>query len=119
MPIKTKRLIKSFIPKLPIRLFCLRKASIFPFQMNIEGTSFCNARCIHCEHSRLKRPYAHMEMDLYKRIINECHEFKRYCKSITFQGIGEPFLDPTFFEKVKYVKQKNPFLFQFVAMEAC
>ncbi len=87
----------------------LRKTLVFPNWITIETTSLCNARCLHCEYTKLTRPHAHMEMDLYKKIIDECYQFRKYCKSIVFSGIGEPFLDPTFFEKVKYAKRKDTF----------
>lgn len=87
----------------------LRKALVFPLQVQIEATSLCNARCIHCEYSKLTRPHAHMKMDLYKKIIDECYQFRKYCKRIGLYFMGEPLLDPTFFEKVKYAKQKSSF----------
>lgn len=112
MPKLLKRFLKNirnreFFKKIFKPLY-LKKALIFPRQIIIETTSFCNARCLHCEYQKLGRPHAHMEMDLYKKIIDECHRFSRYSKNVSLFWIGEPLLDPLFFERVKYAKQKNP-----------
>ncbi len=48
-------------------------------------------------------------MDLYKKIIDECYKYKRYCKQLGLFWMGEPLLDPNFFEKVKYAKKKKSF----------
>lgn len=100
--IKKNRLLK--------RIFLstnLKRLSVFPSQVEIEVTSLCNARCIHCEYKDLKRPHAHMDMDLYKKIVDECSLYRKYIKELALFWIGEPLLDPTFFEKVKYAKQKG------------
>lgn len=114
IPKSLKELLKNKIRntrffKAIFRSIYLRKVLAFPFQVEIETTSLCNARCTHCEYGKLKRPHTHMELGLFKKIIDECHCFKKYCKNITLQWMGEPFLDPTFFEKVKYTKEKNSF----------
>ena len=103
---KIKR--NSFAKQL-FRTVKLKRELVFPSRVEIETTSFCNARCNHCEHSTLGRPRAHMEMGLYKKIIDECDQYKKYCKEVFLFWMGEPFLDPNFFEKVKYAKQKNSF----------
>lgn len=114
IPKSLKRLLKDKIKdsefsKGIFRSIYLKKALVFPSQVEIETTSLCNARCVHCEYSKLKRSHAHMELDLFKKIIDECHHFRKYCKNIVLQWMGEPLLDPTFFEKVKYANQKNSF----------
>lgn len=43
----------------------------FPKQMIIETTAYCTQRCIHCAHKTLKRKKGHMEIPLYKKIIDE------------------------------------------------
>lgn len=103
---KIKR--NSFVKQL-FRAARLERRQVFPSSVEIETTSYCNARCSHCEHPTLERPRAHMEMGLYKKIIDECDQHKEYCKEVFLFWMGEPLLDPNFFEKVKYAKQKNSF----------
>ncbi|MBI4619835.1 MAG: radical SAM protein [Desulfobacterales bacterium] len=43
----------------------------FPNQIIIETTAFCTQRCIHCAHKTLERKKGHMDMHLYKKIIDE------------------------------------------------
>ena len=82
----------------------------FPERVEIESTSFCNGRCRHCEHPSLGRPYAHMDMGLYRRVIDECDQWRKYCKEVFLFWMGEPFMDPEFFDKVRYAKAKNSFV---------
>lgn len=104
--LKNKFIGIRFLKKI-FRFSHLKKLLIFPSQIAIEVTSICNARCKHCEYKDLGRTHAHMKMDLYRKIIDECYDFKKYCKKITLFWMGEPFLDPDFFKKVKYAKEKN------------
>lgn len=43
----------------------------FPEQIIIETTAFCTQKCSHCAHKTLKREKGNMDMDLYKKIIDE------------------------------------------------
>ncbi|MFH0800856.1 MAG: radical SAM protein [bacterium] len=43
----------------------------FPPQIIIETTSYCNMKCVHCNHRVMKRRPQHMRDDLYKKIIDE------------------------------------------------
>lgn len=47
------------------------KNTSFPKQIIIETTAFCTQKCIHCGHKSLKRKKGNMEMNLYKKIIDE------------------------------------------------
>lgn len=43
----------------------------FPPQLVVENTSYCNQKCIHCNHRNLVRPKKHMERQLWNRIVEE------------------------------------------------
>jgi radical SAM protein with 4Fe4S-binding SPASM domain len=43
----------------------------FPPQIVIETTSVCNQKCIHCNHKIMKRAKQHMDMDIFKKIIDD------------------------------------------------
>lgn len=43
----------------------------FPPQLVIENTSRCDQQCIHCSHKELIRPKAHMNRDLWNKIVEE------------------------------------------------
>ena len=103
--LKRSRPVQRFV-----RGRCLPRLLAFPSRIEIETTSFCNGRCRHCEYSTLGRPPAHMSMDLYRKIVDECAIHSDHCREVYLFWMGEPFLDPTFFEKVRYAKEKDSFL---------
>ena len=76
----------------------------FPLGVDIGTTNLCNAACIMCPHSKLKK-MGTMDMNLYKKIIDNCHKLN--IKIITLSFFGEPFLDKTIVKKIKYAKEKG------------
>lgn len=48
-----------------------RYHSVFPKQIIIETTGFSNMKCIHCGHKTMKRKKGNMDINLYKKIIDE------------------------------------------------
>jgi len=79
----------------------------YPLGVDIGTTNLCNADCIMCPHSKLKK-MGTMDMKLYKKIIDNCHKLN--IKIITLSFFGEPFLDKTLIKKIKYAKQKGMFV---------
>jgi radical SAM protein with 4Fe4S-binding SPASM domain len=76
----------------------------FPLGVDIGTTNLCNAACIMCPHSKLKK-MGTMDMKLYKKIIDNCARLN--IKLITLSFFGEPFLDKKIIEKIKYAKEKK------------
>jgi radical SAM protein with 4Fe4S-binding SPASM domain len=76
----------------------------YPLGVDIGTTNLCNASCIMCPHSKLKK-MGTMDMKLYKKIIDNCAKLK--INMITLSFFGEPFLDKTIIEKIKYAKSKG------------
>ena len=78
-----------------------------PPMVDIGVTNLCNANCIMCPHSKLK-DIGTMEIGQYKKVIDDCAKFK--VKIITLSFFGEPLLDKTLIEKIKYAKSKKMFV---------
>jgi radical SAM protein with 4Fe4S-binding SPASM domain len=76
----------------------------YPLGVDIGVTNLCNAECIMCPHSRLKK-MGTMDMKLYKKIIDNCKKLN--IKTITLSFFGEPFLDKGLIDKIKYAKDKG------------
>ena len=76
----------------------------WPEGLDIGVTNLCNANCIMCPHNRLKKMGV-MEMDLYKKIIGNAARLG--IKEVTLSFFGEPLLDRTLIEKIKYARAKG------------
>jgi radical SAM protein with 4Fe4S-binding SPASM domain len=81
-----------------------RLSKEYPWGVDIGVTNLCNAACIMCPHSKLRK-MGTMDMKLYKKIIDNCQKLK--INTITLSFFGEPFLDKTLIEKIKYAKSKG------------
>ena len=85
-----------------------RIVSEFPLYVLIEPVSTCNLRCTMCfqiDKTFTRKPYMGlMNIDFYKKIIDECH--KEGTKAITFASRGEPTLHPKLPEMISYAKNK-------------
>lgn len=77
----------------------------FPPLVRIETTNACNARCTICPHHRLQRPIRRMDDGLYRQIIDECAAGG--CKQVHLHNFGEPLLDKSLEDRVRYAKQRG------------
>jgi hypothetical protein len=73
-------------------------------EVRYEVTDHCNAECIMCPRDLHKfgRPHGIMEMEAYKRSIDEVVELG--CKQVVLTSFGEPLIDKTLEQKIKYAK---------------
>lgn len=75
----------------------------FPLHLDIELSGRCNLSCSHCfQNGKLKGPLGLMDMNLFRRIIDEGVE-KGLC-AVKLQIRGESLLHPQFDEAVRYAK---------------
>ncbi len=77
----------------------------FPRVVRIESTNHCNADCVTCTRKIMERQTGVMDMELFKKIVDECAGQKVRC--IHLHNFGEPFLDKKIFEKIAYVKERG------------
>lgn len=84
-----------------------------PRKIAIEATSFCNLRCIHCVHGvgengkeRLTRTKSMLDIDLFKKVIDEAAEF-RHSTKVVFALLGEPLLNRRLEEMVAYAHSRG------------
>ncbi|MES2781151.1 MAG: radical SAM/SPASM domain-containing protein [Bacteroidota bacterium] len=77
-----------------------------PMTMEIEPTTSCNLRCPQCPSGlrEFTRDTGMLDLNLYKKIIDEIHP-ELVWLILYFQG--EPFLNKSFLEFVKYAASKN------------
>ncbi|MBU3912629.1 MAG: radical SAM protein [Nanoarchaeota archaeon] len=79
-----------------------------PTILQIENTNVCNARCIMCPHTKMKRKQKIMGFEDFKKIVDEVLLNYKSIKNLTITGFGEATVDRGLVDKVKYVNQNYP-----------
>ena len=86
----------------------IRKSAIkgLPISMAIEPTTSCNLRCPECPSGlrSFTRPTGKLDEALFSKIIEQVANHLIY---LTFYFQGEPYLNPSFLEMVKFAHQQN------------
>jgi len=81
----------------------------FPSHVDIELSSLCNLNCPMCytttDNFKAKVNQKVMNMDLFKKIIDECSKFNLY--SIRLSLRGESFINKDIFKMIEYAKKKG------------
>lgn len=76
-----------------------------PISVYIEPTNLCNSDCFTCARKAMTRPRGVMDMDLYRRVVDDCASMGvRY---VVLQMFGEPLMDKGFLDKARYAKQRG------------
>jgi Radical SAM superfamily/Iron-sulfur cluster-binding domain len=81
------------------------RARHLPDIVQIESTNICNAKCVFCPRDEMHRRQGVMDLDLFKKVVDECAELG--ITHVRVHNYGEPFLDRQLVEKVRYAKQKG------------
>ena len=74
-----------------------------PRFVQIDFTTICNINCSMCPRKSLNLEYTHLEMDIFKKIVDRLNG----AKTITLVGYGEPLTHPELFEAIRYCKDKG------------
>jgi len=74
-----------------------------PIYAFIEPTTKCNAQCQMCERTFIDRKIGDMNMEKFIYTVEQLPNVKE----VALQGLGEPLLNPDFFDMVRYLKEKN------------
>ena len=82
-------------------------------EITVEITTYCGARCVMCPRHKYRFPCEHMEMGLFKSVVDQAVELD--VLSLNTCGFGDVFMDPDLEEKFSYVKSKYPSVKIFVS----
>jgi MoaA/NifB/PqqE/SkfB family radical SAM enzyme len=74
-------------------------------EVRIEPTNLCNYTCVMCPRDTHDRDKGYMPMPFYTSIVDEV--VMMGAKQITLVNFGEPFIDPTLEDKIKYASDKG------------
>jgi radical SAM protein with 4Fe4S-binding SPASM domain len=81
------------------------RATRLPDIVQIESTNLCNAKCVFCPRDEMHRRQGVMEVDLFRKIVDECAALG--ITHVRVHNYGEPFLDRQLVDKVRYAKSKG------------
>ncbi|MFH1642432.1 MAG: radical SAM protein [Nanoarchaeota archaeon] len=97
-------------------IFCyhilkIRPPKKMPYHIGgIQLTNLCNSNCVFCSYRKINDRKCVMNLGLYKKVIDGYLEMG--IKKIGFYStIGEPLMDPDFYDKMKYAKSKGMEIF--------
>jgi len=87
-------------------------SEVFPSQINIDVTEFCNLACVHCPYvtvTKLKgRNRQNLRIDWHQKLIDEIATTgKGHCRFLRYTGDGEPLLHPQLPELVAYAVSRT------------
>jgi len=89
------------------RLIKKKAKRISPHILQIETSNACNARCLMCPHKSMKRKIQIMKLEDFKKVLDNV--MKNYkIKRLTMNGFGEPLMDKTIIEKIRYANKRYP-----------
>lgn len=82
------------------------RISGLPISVSIEPTTACNLRCPECPSGlrSFTRPTGNLKQDLFKQVIDE---LSQDLWALTFYFQGEPFINPSFLDMVRYASDKG------------
>jgi radical SAM protein with 4Fe4S-binding SPASM domain len=78
------------------------------YNIIIETTNLCNARCIMCPHTIMKRPQKIMDDTTFNKIINQIKKEKINPTAFILNGFGEPLIDSQIINRIKFIKKEFP-----------
>lgn len=81
-----------------------------PYNIKVEVSSLCNARCVYCAHSQIGESgvwQGNMSMELLEKIISDIKMFPRKPKLMEMYMFGEPLCNPNLAKMIKRVREEN------------
>lgn len=76
-----------------------------PPTVYVELTNECNLNCVMCDRGALSRKKLKMDIELFKRIIDNAAEIG--VPEVKLNRFGEPLLQPLLIDMIKYAKDKD------------
>jgi len=94
-----------FFVRRKIKKACRSGPVPWPLIANIETVNSCNAGCLFCYHSKMKRESMVMDGGLYQEIIDQCAGLG--INQVMLNAYGEPLMDEYLPQRISYAKKKG------------
>lgn len=75
----------------------------YPFKLEIEHTTVCNKRCVHCEHTHWQEKAETVNLEQLKSVVEQFPKLKW----INLTGEGDNFLNPDYMKFIEYLRGKK------------
>jgi MoaA/NifB/PqqE/SkfB family radical SAM enzyme len=98
---------KSFIYR-RINKYTARIKKTKQYNVIIETSNICNARCVMCPHVIMKRKMGVMDDEVFDLIVKKLKAEKISPPAIILNGFGEPLTDRKIFDRVRMIKKEFP-----------
>lgn len=85
----------------------LDSANVFPQDIVLESTTFCNLNCIMCSNRKITRGKGKMRWTLYRKILDEVALKAADKVRLWLCFYGEPLMDPDLLDRVILAKEKD------------
>ncbi len=85
----------------------IKKDQKGPFNLVIETSNFCNARCLMCPYRTMKRAKKIMSDEIFNKIVSRIKNEKLPINKVFFSGMGEPLTDPKLLNRIEAIKKLN------------
>ena len=79
-----------------------KKVAAPPAHVQVEVTNACNLKCETCHRDLLHPHPTHMQLDVFKKVIDEIRP-----KRVNVSGIGEPFINKNIFDMIAYARNTD------------
>lgn len=76
-----------------------------PFNLVIETSSICNARCLVCPYVNMKRKKQVMDEKTFETIIKRIKKERMPINKVFLSGMGEPLIDKGLIERIRTLKK--------------
>ena len=78
-----------------------------PLSLIIEPTLRCNLNCLSCDAALRGRTTEQMTFETFRAFIDQFP----FVQKLAIQGVGEPLMNPEFFDMVAYARSKNIYVY--------
>lgn len=81
-----------------------------PYNIKVEVSSLCNARCVYCAHSKPDHGgvwQGNMSMELFEKVLHDIKEFPEKPKQMETFMFGEPLCNPLLPEMITLAKKED------------
>jgi len=84
----------------------INRLAPYPPYIEVEISTYCNLKCLMCEHTYWKHPSKNMTYEQFLHIMNSFPKLKW----IDITGIGEGFMNKDYLKMIEYIKSKHIYL---------